>query len=158
MSSDIKNIICIGAGYVGSITMTIFANYHKEINFYVYDVYKKLIDRWNDVTDEKTLPIVEPQLFEFFINVWKKNLFFIDNLSDEIVRKADVIFVCVNTPSLTNCKYGTDITFEELSKILKRGIELSMNNVYNCVKNLTKRISRDFSNKFQIRGEKYNYF
>ena len=35
MSQDIKNIICIGAGYVGSITMTIFANYHREINFYV---------------------------------------------------------------------------------------------------------------------------
>ena len=140
MSQDIKNIICIGAGYVGSITMTIFANYHREINFYVYDVYKKLIDKWNAVTDEKSLPIVEPSLYEYFGKVWKQNLFFTDNLSDEIIRNSDVIFVCVNTPSLTNCKYGTDISFDELSRILNRGIELSMDNVYKCVKNLTKRI------------------
>ena len=140
MSQDIKNIICIGAGYVGSITMTIFANYHREINFYVYDVYKKLIDKWNAVTDEKSLPIVEPSLYEYFRKVWKQNLFFTDNLSDEIIRNSDVIFVCVNTPSLTNCKYGTDISFDELSRILNRGIELSMDNVYKCVKNLTKRI------------------
>ena len=91
MSQDIKNIICIGAGYVGSITMTIFANYHREINFYVYDVYKKLIDKWNAVTDEKSLPIVEPSLYEYFRKVWKQNLFFTDNLSDEIIRNSDVI-------------------------------------------------------------------
>ena len=140
MSSDIKNIICIGSGYVGAITMTMFAHYHPEVNIYVYDVFKKLIDKWNAVTDEKSLPIVEPSLYEYFIKVWKKNLFFIDNLSDDIIRKSDVIFVCVNTPSLTDCKYGTDVTLEELSKILNKGIELSMENVYKCVKDLTKRI------------------
>ena len=117
MLSRIKNVICIGAGYVGSITMTIFANFHKEINFYVYDVYKKIIDKWNNVKDEKSLPIVEPLLFEYFQKVWNKNLFFIDNLSEELIIKSDIIFVCVNTPSLTNYKYGTDISFEKLSEI-----------------------------------------
>ena len=140
MCSNIKNVVSIGGGYVGTITMTVFANYHNEINFYVYDVYKTLIDKWNNITDEKSLPIVEPSLYEYYKKVWNNNLFFIDNLSDEIIRKSDVIFICVNTPSLTNCKYGTDISFEELSKIINKGIELSMDNVYKCVKDLTKKI------------------
>jgi UDPglucose 6-dehydrogenase len=140
MCSNIKNVVSIGGGYVGSITMTVLANYHNEINFYVYDVYKNLIDKWNNITDEKSLPIVEPSLYEYYKKVWNNNLFFIDNLSNEIIRKSDVIFICVNTPSLTNCKYGTDISFEELSKIINKGIELSMDNVYKCVKDLTKKI------------------
>lgn len=138
---EINNVLCIGSGYVGALTMTIFANKHPSTNFYIFDVLKPLIDKWNSVTkDPNTLPIVEKDLFEPFNAVFNKNLLFISEITDEILLKTDLIFVCVNTPSITNYKYGTDLSIEEIGKILNAGIELSMDNVYKCVKDLTKRI------------------
>ena len=138
---EINNVLCIGSGYVGALTMTIFANKHPSTNFYIFDVFKPLIDKWNSVTkDPNTLPIVEKDLFEPFNAVFNKNLLFISEITDEILLKTDLIFVCVNTPSITNYKYGTDLSIEEIGKILNAGIELSMDNVYKCVKDLTKRI------------------
>jgi UDPglucose 6-dehydrogenase len=137
---DIKIVLCIGSGYVGALTMTMFANYHPEIKFYVFDVFKSLIDKYNNVKDEQTLPIVEKDLYTYFQKVFNKNLFFISEISDEILCNVDVVFVCVNTPSITNYNYGTDISIEDLKNILYKGIELSMENVYNCVKSLVGRI------------------
>jgi UDP-glucose 6-dehydrogenase len=137
---DIKNVLCIGSGYVGALTMTKFANYHREIKFYVFDVFKTLIDKYNNVKDEQTLPIVEKDLYTYFQKVFNKNLFFISEISDELLFNVDVVFVCVNTPSITNYNYGTDISIEDLKHILYKGIELSMENVYACVKNLVGRI------------------
>ena len=137
---EIKIVLCIGSDYVGALTMTMFANYHPEIKFYVFDVFKTLIDKYNNVKDEQTLPIVEKDLYTYFQKVFNKNLFFISEISDEILFNVDVVFVCVNTPSITNYNYGTDISIEDLKHILYKGIELSMENVYACVKNLVGRI------------------
>lgn len=138
---NIEKVLCIGSGYVGALTMTIFAFKNPNIKFYVFDVYKPLIDKWNAVTDNpNSLPIVEKDLFGYFMKVYNKNLFFISEISDELLFNVDCIFVCVNTPSITNYKYGTDVSIEEISKILKKGIQLSMDNVYKCVKDLTRRI------------------
>lgn len=142
-SSEVfKIVLCIGTGYVGSLTMTIFAHYHPHTLFYVYDTYKPLIHKWNKAGQEKSqsLPIVEESLDKYFYEVYNRNLFFITDIPDDILALAEVVFVCVNTPSLTNHKYETDITMEELSLILNKGIELSMENVYKCVKDLTDRI------------------
>ena len=137
---EIKTVICIGAGYVGSLTMTVFAAKHPQTRFFVFDVSKVLLKKWQNVTTKETLPIVEENLYDIFSQVHNKNLFFVDVISDDILYKADVIFVCVNTPSITNYKYGTDVSIEDLSNILNKGIELSMENVYKCVRDLTKRI------------------
>ena len=139
---QIKTILAIGSGYVGALTMTIFAYKNPSISIYVYDVYKPLITKWNnvDISNPSSLPIVESNLYEYFKTVYNKNLFFISEIPDNILLTCDLIFICVNTPSITNYNYGTDITLNNLNSILMKGIELSMENVYKCVKDLTLRI------------------
>ena len=151
---NIKKVLCIGSGYVGALTMTMFAFRYPSLNFYVFDVYKPLIDKWNAVTnDPSSLPIVEKDLFEYFTKVYNKNLFFISEIPDDVLFDVDCIFVCVNTPSITNYKYGTDVSIEEIGKILKKGIQLSMENVYKCVKDLTKRIIKLDDGKKKMRSK-----
>ena len=44
----IKNICCIGAGYVGGPTMEVIAQKNPEIKFTVVDINEKRIAAWND--------------------------------------------------------------------------------------------------------------
>ena len=48
-----KNILCIGAGYVGGPTMTVIANKCPEYKITVVDISKERIAAWNS----KQLPI-----------------------------------------------------------------------------------------------------
>ena len=57
----IRNICCIGAGYVGGPTMTVIANKCPELIVDVVDINKKRIDLWNH-EDLNMLPIYEPGL------------------------------------------------------------------------------------------------
>ena len=47
MKSCIKNICCIGAGYVGGPSMAVIANYCPNIQVNVVDINKQRIDAWN---------------------------------------------------------------------------------------------------------------
>ena len=91
----IKNICCIGAGYVGGPTMSVLAKYCPDINFNVVDINQERIDNWNGEVD--SLPIFEPGLADIVKNVRNKNLFFTTNVKNSI-KKADLIFISVNTP------------------------------------------------------------
>ena len=71
----IKNVCCIGAGYVGGPTMAVFADNCKDINFKVVDVNKDRIAAWNS-NDLDKLPIYEPGLDEIIAKCRGKNLFF----------------------------------------------------------------------------------
>lgn len=44
---SIKNICCIGAGYVGGPTMAVIAKYCPDINVTVVDIDQKKINDWN---------------------------------------------------------------------------------------------------------------
>lgn len=55
----IKNICCIGAGYVGGPTMAVIALKNPNINVTVVDINKNRIDAWNS-EDLSSLPIYEP--------------------------------------------------------------------------------------------------
>ena len=55
----IKNICCIGAGYVGGPTMSVIAQHNPEIKVTVVDLNKERIDAWND-KNLNNLPIYEP--------------------------------------------------------------------------------------------------
>ena len=57
----IKNICCIGAGYVGGPTMAVIAQKNPQINVNVVDINKERIDLWNS-NDFSLLPIFEPGL------------------------------------------------------------------------------------------------
>ena len=95
----IKNICCIGAGYVGGPTMAVIAQKSPEINVTVVDINKNRIAAWND-KDVNNIPIYEPGLSEIVAEARDRNLFFSTDV-DAAIDKADMIFISVNTPTKT---------------------------------------------------------
>ena len=57
---QIKNICCIGAGYVGGPTMAVIALKCPHIKVTVVDVDQKKITAWNGPLDKP--PVYEPRL------------------------------------------------------------------------------------------------
>ena len=97
MEITIKNICCIGAGYVGGPTMTMMASKCPNLIFNVVDINEKRIKEWNN-EDLSKLPIFEPGLEELIIKTRNKNLFFSTDIK-EAIESADIIFISVNTPT-----------------------------------------------------------
>lgn len=91
-----KNILCIGAGYVGGPTMAAIAVKCPDYKVTVVDINEARIAAWK--TD--SLPIYEPGLLEVVKTARFKNLFFSTQIEDAI-HEADIIFVSVNTPTKT---------------------------------------------------------
>ena len=91
-----KNILCIGAGYVGGPTMAVIALKCPEYRVEVVDINADRIQRWNS----SDIPIFEPGLEEIVQQTRGKNLFFSTEINEGI-KKADIIFVSVNTPTKT---------------------------------------------------------
>ena len=94
----IKNICCIGAGYVGGPTMAVIALKCPNIKVTVVDKSSDKIDSWNGPLD--TLPVYEPGLSEIVNKVRGKNLFFSNDI-DDAIDNAEMIFMAVNTPTKT---------------------------------------------------------
>ena len=59
MDKTIRNICCIGAGYVGGPTMAVIADKCPEIQVNVVDINQNRINEWN-VENLDKLPIFEP--------------------------------------------------------------------------------------------------
>ena len=95
----IKNICCIGAGYVGGPTMAVIAQKCPDISVNVVDINEKRIAAWND-QDVENIPIYEPGFSEIVKEARGRNLFFSTDV-DEAIDKADMIFISVNTPTKT---------------------------------------------------------
>ncbi len=95
----IKQVCCIGAGYVGGPTMSVFADKCKDINFNVVDVNADRIAAWNS-KDLSKLPIFEPGLDEIVKRCRGKNLTFSTEVH-KCISEADIIFISVNTPTKT---------------------------------------------------------
>ena len=95
---QIKNICCIGAGYVGGPTMAVIALKCPEINITVVDNNPEKIYSWNGPLDN--LPVYEPGLADIVKEVRGKNLFFSDDIAGNI-EKSEMIFMAVNTPTKT---------------------------------------------------------
>ena len=97
MNLKIKNICCIGAGYVGGPTMAVIAEKCPNLQVVVVDINEERISQWNcDNLDE--LPVFEPGLAEIIKKCRGINLHF-SNEIDEHIKKADMIFISVNTPT-----------------------------------------------------------
>lgn len=93
-----KNICCIGAGYVGGPTMAVIALECPEIKITVVDKNSKKIEAWNG--DLNKLPVYEPGLKSIIEKVRNKNLFFSNDIANSI-EEAEMIFMAVNTPTKT---------------------------------------------------------
>ena len=92
----IKNICCIGAGYVGGPTMAMIAAKCPDITVTVVDLNEHRIAAWNS----QDLPVYEPGLLELVNGCRDRNLFFHTDVRAAI-RKADMVFVAVGTPTKT---------------------------------------------------------
>jgi len=88
-----KNILCIGAGYVGGPTMAMIAHKCPHYKVTVVDINEARIAEWN--SDD--LPIYEPGLDNIVKSSRGKNLFFSTEIESGI-KEAEIIFVSVNTP------------------------------------------------------------
>jgi UDPglucose 6-dehydrogenase len=95
----VKNICCIGAGYVGGPTMAVIAQRCPHIKVTVVDLNKKRIAAWND-PDVNKIPIYEPGLSQVVAEARGRNLFFSTEV-DQAIDEADMIFISVNTPTKT---------------------------------------------------------
>ena len=95
---QIKNICCIGAGYVGGPTMAVIALKCPHISVTVVDANPDKIRVWNGPLD--SLPVYEPGLAEVVKEARGRNLFFSDDIPGNI-EKAEMIFMAVNTPTKT---------------------------------------------------------
>ncbi len=91
-----KNILCIGAGYVGGPTMAMIAYKCPQYKVTVVDINPERIAQWN--SDE--LPIYEPGLYEVVKASRDRNLFFSTDIEKGIIE-SEIIFVSVNTPTKT---------------------------------------------------------
>lgn len=112
----IKNICCIGAGYVGGPTMAVIAQKCPDIKVTVVDINANRIAAWNDENVEN-IPIYEPGLSGVVSEARGRNLFFSTDV-EKAIDEAEMIFISVNTPTKT---YGVgkgmaaDLKYIELS-------------------------------------------
>jgi UDPglucose 6-dehydrogenase len=90
----IKNICCLGAGYVGGPTMAMIASKCPDIQVTVADFNEARIAAWNS----DTLPVYEPGLDEVVASSRGRNLHFSTDIKAAI-KAADLIFVSVGTPT-----------------------------------------------------------
>ena len=111
----VKNICCIGAGYVGGPTMSVIALKCPDIKVTVVDLNEARINAWDDENLDN-LPVYEPGLAEVVSKSRGKNLFFSTDI-DTAINKSEMIFIAVNTPTKS---YGegkgmaADLKFVEL--------------------------------------------
>ena len=91
-----RNIVCIGAGYIGGPTMAVIAKMNPDRKVYVCDINAKRIAAWN--SKNYALPIYEPGLVDIVKEVRGKNLFFTTDIK-KAVQSCDIVFVGVNTPT-----------------------------------------------------------
>src|SRR5437867_1602803 len=92
----IKDILCIGAGYVGGPTMAVIAKHCPGITVVVADINAERIAAWQSGVP----PIYEPGLSDVLRVSLGKNLSFTADVNAAIAD-AELIFVSVNTPTKT---------------------------------------------------------
>ena len=118
----IKNICCIGAGYVGGPTMAVIAKNCPEIQVTVVDINPERIANWNDENLLK-LPIYEPGLDKIIAQCRGKNLHFSTDIPN-FIKSADLVFISVNTPTKTSgigAGQAIDLKYvEESSRIIAK--------------------------------------
>ena len=123
---EIKNICCIGAGYVGGPTMSVIALQCPHINITVVDANPDRIKAWTGPLDE--LPIYEPGLSDVVKEARGRNLFFSVDIARNI-EKAEMIFMAVNTPTKTEGEGA--------------GMKADLRNIEACARDIAKYSKKD---------------
>ena len=122
----VKNICCIGAGYVGGPTMSVIALKCPHINVTVVDANPDKIKEWNGPVN--SLPVYEPGLSDVVKEARGRNLFFSNDLAGNI-EKAELIFMAVNTPTKTEGEGA--------------GMKADLRNIEACARDIAKYSKKD---------------
>jgi len=109
-------ICIIGSGYVGLVSGACFSDLGNSI--ISVDTDKQKIDNLNN----GIIPIYEPGLEEIILKNKKQNRLFFSTDIDNSIKKSDIIFICVGTPTKNN----------------KADLKYVFKVVYNIKKNLNK--------------------
>ena len=100
-------ICIIGSGYVGLVSGACFSDLGNTVT--CVDINREIIEKLN----KGIMPIYEPGLQELVVrNLKKKRLLFTTDISSSI-KKSDIIFICVGTPTKNNkadLKYVFNVT------------------------------------------------
>ena len=107
----IRQICCIGAGFVGGPTMSVIAHECPNLKVIVVDSNLDKIKSWNSKSLDN-LPVYEPGLKGIIKKRRNKNLFFSHKI-DEAILSSDIIFMAVNTPTKTSGEgkgFAADLT------------------------------------------------
>ena len=91
-----RDIVCIGAGYIGGPTMAVIAKMNPDRKVIVVDINAERIAAWN--SEDYSIPIYEPGLVDVVKEVRGRNLFFSTDIKGA-VQQCDIVFVGVNTPT-----------------------------------------------------------
>ena len=111
----VKNICCIGAGYVGGPTMSVIAQKNPHITVNVVDMNVQKIKDWNSENLDD-IPVFEPGLSKVVKETRNKNLFFSTDVN-KCIEDADMVFISVNTPTKTSGEgkgYAADLKYVEM--------------------------------------------
>lgn len=95
-----------GAGYVGLVTSTCFADLGNTV--ICVDIDK---DRINALK-KGLMPFFEPGLKELVIRNYKEKRLFFTTDAKEAIQKSDIIFICVGTPPKSNGEANLDFVFD----------------------------------------------
>ena len=91
-----RDIVCIGAGYIGGPTMAVIAKMNPDRKVIVVDINAERIAAWN--SEDYSIPLYEPGLVDVVKEVRGRNLFFSTDIKGA-VQQCDIVFVGVNTPT-----------------------------------------------------------
>ena len=142
-------ICMIGSGYVGLVSGACFSDLGNTVT--CVDINKEIIDKLNN----GIIPIYEPGLQELVErNLKKKNLFFSTDISSSI-KKSDIIFICVGTPTKNNkadLKYVYNVVKSIKSNLNKYKIIVTKSTVPVTTGDKIKKIlnSKKNQNKFDV--------
>ncbi|MDA9721128.1 UDP-glucose/GDP-mannose dehydrogenase family protein [Candidatus Pelagibacter sp.] len=142
-------ICMIGSGYVGLVSGACFSDLGNTV--ICVDNNKEIIDKLNN----GIIPIYEPGLKELVErNIKKKRLFFSKDISTSI-KKSDILFICVGTPTKNNkanLKYVYNVVKSIKSNLNKYKIIVTKSTVPVTTGDRIEKIlnSKKNQNKFDV--------
>ena len=142
-------ICIIGSGYVGLVSGACFSDLGNTVT--CVDINKQIIDKLNKCI----IPIYEPGLQELVErNLKNKRLFFSKDISSSI-KKSDILFICVGTPTKNNkanLKYVYNVVKSIKSNLNKYKIIVTKSTVPVMTGDKIEKIlnSKKNQNKFDV--------
>ena len=131
----IKNICCIGAGYVGGPTMAVIALKCPEIKVTVVDINQEKIDLWNH-TNLENLPVFEPGLANVVSEARGRNLFFSTPARLKFLKSENYESLTIKkiTQKLAMCNFNVSFNLHINNKLILTTKKKRMKLTIICLK------------------------